>query len=83
MKKEITVYDKEYTSWVQELKDRYLSQQLKAHSAIMNYCLEFYWSVGKDIVSNRPQLVDDLWCVPWGHLSYIIARENLPLRLAV
>lgn len=55
MKNEITVYDKEYTSWVQELKDRYLSQQLKAHSAVMNYCLEFYWSVGKDIVSKQSE----------------------------
>ena len=120
-------FDKEYTAWVQELKARYLQQRLKAHSAVMNYCLEFYWSVGKDIVSkqsenrygsgfykrlsddlkselpdvkglsptnlkymkyyyelfkdeteNRPQLVDDLRSIPWGHLRYIIdsCKEN-------
>ena len=121
MANEITVFDKEYSSWVQELKNRYLQQRLKAHSAVINYCLEFYWSVGKDIVSkqsenkygsgfykklsndlknelpgvkglsptnlkymkyyyelfkdeteNRPQLVDDLRTIPWGHIRYII-----------
>lgn len=55
MENEITVYDNEYTSWLQELKERYLSQQLKAHSAVLNYCLEFYWSVGKDIVSKQSE----------------------------
>ena len=55
MGNEITVYDKEYTSWLQELKERYLSQQLKAHSAVLNYYLEFYWSVGKDIVSKQSE----------------------------
>ena len=48
-------FDKEYTAWVQELKARYLQQRLKAHSAVMNYCLEFYWSVGKDIVSKQSE----------------------------
>ena len=55
MKNEIAVYDNEYTSWLQELKKRYLSQQLKAHSAVLNYYLEFYWSVGKDIVSKQSE----------------------------
>ena len=121
MAKELEVFDKDYSAWVQELKERYLTQRLKAHSAVMNYCLEFYWSVGKDIVSkqsenkygsgfykrlsldlknelpgvkglsptnlkymkyyyelfmeevlNRPQLVDDLKRIPWGHLRFII-----------
>ena len=106
---------------MQELKERYLTQRLKAHSVVMNYCLEFYWSVGNDIVSKqsenkhgsgfykrlsldlqnelpgvkglsptnlkymkyyyelfmeevliRPQLVDELKRIPWGHLRYII-----------
>jgi len=121
MTKELSKFDKAYSEWVQELKERYLTQRLKAHSAVMNYCLEFYWSVGKDIVSkksenkygsgfykklsldlqhelpgvkglsptnlkymkyyyelfmdevaNRPQLVDDLKRIPWGHLRTII-----------
>lgn len=55
MGNEITVYDNEYTSWLQELKERYLSQQLKAHSAVLNYYLEFYWSIGKDIVSKQSE----------------------------
>ncbi len=52
---EIVAFDKEYSLWVQELKNRYLSQQLKAHSAVMNYCLEFYWSVGKDIFQKQSE----------------------------
>lgn len=55
MANEITVFDKEYSTWVQELKNRYLQQRLKAHSAVINYCLEFYWSLGKDIVSKQSE----------------------------
>ena len=55
MAKKLEVYDKDYSGWVQELKERYLRQRLKAHSAVMNYCLEFYWSVGKDIVSKQSE----------------------------
>ena len=55
MAKKLEVYDKDYSVWVQELKERYLTQRLKAHSAVMNYCLEFYWSVGKDIVSKQSE----------------------------
>ncbi len=55
MAKKLEVYDKDYSVWVQELKERYLRQRLRAHSAVMNYCLEFYWSVGKDIVSKQSE----------------------------
>ena len=121
MANKLEIFDKDYSGWVQELKERYLTQRLKAHSAVMNYCLEFYWSVGKDIVSKqsenkygsgfykrlsldlqnelpgvkglsptnlkymkyyyelfmeevliRPQLVDELKRIPWGHLRCII-----------
>ena len=121
MANKIATFDKDYSEWIKELKERYLTQRLKAHSAVMNYCLEFYWSVGKDIVSkqcdnkygtgfykrlsldlqhelpgvkglsptnlkymkyyyelfkdevlNRPQAVDDLMSIPWGHLRSII-----------
>ena len=121
MAKKLEIFDKDYSAWVRELKERYLTQRLKAHSAVMNFCLEFYWSVGKDIVSKqsenkygsgfykrlsldlqnelpgvkglsptnlkymkyyyelfmeevliRPQLVDELKRIPWGHLRCII-----------
>ena len=26
----------------------------------------------KDEIPNRPQVVDDLVCLPWGHIRYII-----------
>ena len=47
MAKDLANFDKNYAEWVQELKKRYLTQRLKAHSAVLNHCLEFYWSLGK------------------------------------
>lgn len=41
--------DKDYLNWLIELKQRFLSQRLKASSAVNANLLEFYLSVGKDI----------------------------------
>lgn len=118
---DVDLFDNEYSEWVKDLKSRYFQQRLKAHYVVMNNCLDFYWSVGKDIVlkqsenkygknfykrlsldlqhelpgvkglsptnlkymkyyyelfinevENRPQLVDDLKRIPWGHIRCII-----------
>lgn len=45
-KKEI---DNDYTQWIKELKQRYLSARLKAATAVNTSLLEFYWSIGADI----------------------------------
>lgn len=42
-----------YMKWLEELKDRYLRQRLKAMSAVSNYVLEFYWNLGKDITTRQ------------------------------
>lgn len=41
-----------YAQWLAELKQRYRDQQLKAAVLINRAMLEFYWSVGHDIVER-------------------------------
>lgn len=45
--------DKNYAEWLEELKNRYLRQRLKAMSAVNNSVLEYYWEMGRDIVARQ------------------------------
>lgn len=45
--------DKTYANWLSELKHRYVNQRLKAMAAVNNGVLEFYWNLGRDIVSQQ------------------------------
>lgn len=45
--------DTSYMKWLEELKDRYLRQRLKAMSAVNNNVLEYYWNLGKDITARQ------------------------------
>lgn len=45
--------NKEYRSWVKELKQRYLSARLKASVAANRTLLEYYWSLGRDIADKQ------------------------------
>ena len=54
MTKKITLsQDKEYRSWVKELKRRYLSARLKASIDANRTLLEYYWSLGRDITDKQ------------------------------
>lgn len=54
MTKNITLsQDKEYRSWVKELKQRYLSARLKASIDANRTLLEYYWSLGRDITNKQ------------------------------
>ena len=44
-----TSKDGSYHVWLKELKQRYLSQRLKASTSVNTALLEFYWSLGRDI----------------------------------
>ena len=44
--------DTEYAVWIQELKDRYRQSQIKAAVAVNKEMLQFYWTVGHDIVAR-------------------------------
>lgn len=46
-------HNKEYRSWVKELKQRYLSSRLKASVDANRTLLEYYWSLGRDITDKQ------------------------------
>ena len=47
--------DKEYISWLTDVKQRFRSAQTKAMVRVNTSMLEFYWSVGRDLVAMRPE----------------------------
>ncbi|MDE5877444.1 MAG: PDDEXK nuclease domain-containing protein [Muribaculaceae bacterium] len=49
--------DTEYSRWIQELKERYRSSQIKAAAKVNREMLRFYWSVGRDIVARDAENV--------------------------
>lgn len=51
--RDLTFYGHEYGQWLEDLKQRYLSQRMRATVAVNSALLEFYWSVGKDISENQ------------------------------
>ena len=50
---QLMITDKEYTSWISELSQRYRFTQVKAAVKVNEEMLRFYWSVGEDIVSRQ------------------------------
>lgn len=47
--------DKAYASWIEELSQRYRKSQIKAATYVNSEMLQFYWSLGKDIVTLRAE----------------------------
>ncbi len=45
--------EKNYSSWVNDLKQRYLSARLQAATAVNTSLLKYYWSIGKDIAEKQ------------------------------
>lgn len=43
--------DKDYASWIESLSQRYKHSQIKAATHVNSEMLQFYWSLGKDIVT--------------------------------
>lgn len=43
--------DKNYASWIEELSQRYRKSQIKAATHVNSEMLQFYWSLGRDIVT--------------------------------
>ena len=43
--------DKDYASWIEELSQRYRKSQIKAATHVNSEILQFYWSLGHDIVT--------------------------------
>lgn len=47
--------DKEYIEWLSEVKARFRQSQIKASVRVNTSMLEFYWSVGRDLVALRAE----------------------------
>lgn len=43
--------DKDYASWIEELSQRYRKSQIKAAIHVNSEMLQFYWSLGRDMVT--------------------------------
>ena len=55
MSKAISILDKEYLQWVQDLCKRYRQSQIKAAAKVNTEQLKYYWAVGRDIVTLKAE----------------------------
>lgn len=55
MSKSITILDKDYSQWIQELSSRYRRSQIKAAVKVNEEMLRFYWGLGRDIVEMKAE----------------------------
>ena len=47
--------DKEYVEWLSQVKARFRQGQIKASIRVNSAMLEFYWSIGRDLVALRAE----------------------------
>lgn len=58
MSKDLTIIDKDYTQWVEELSVRYRQSQVKAAVKVNREMLKYYWELGRDIEEMH---VEERW----------------------
>lgn len=58
MSKELTILDKDYTQWVEDLSARYRQSQIRASVRVNREMLKYYWELGRDIEDMR---VEERW----------------------
>jgi len=51
--KNIAIIDKDYKLWISEIRGRYRQSQIKAAVKVNSEMLQFYWSLGHDIVERE------------------------------
>ena len=74
MNKPISILDKDYLQWVNELCMRYRQSQIKAAVKVNTEMLKFYWSLGRDIVALK---AEDRWGSKFFHnLSRDLKEAN-------
>ncbi|MBQ9252295.1 MAG: hypothetical protein IJ188_06645 [Clostridia bacterium] len=66
--------DQNYNNWLQELKTRYQSAQIKAAVSVNRELLAFYWSLGRDIVTKKAESL-------WGNHFYRTLSRDLHREL--
>ena len=70
----LTNLDKDYASWIEELSQRYKHSQIKAATHVNSEMLQFYWSLGKDIVTLHAES-------RWGEKFLVNLSSNLRAKL--
>lgn len=50
-----TIADNEYVKWLSDVKARFHQSQIKAAIRVNTTMLEFYWSIGRDLVALRAE----------------------------
>lgn len=58
MSKGLTIIDKDYTRWVEDLSVRYRQSQIKAAVRVNQELLKYYWELGRDI---KEMHVEERW----------------------
>ena len=58
MSKELTIIDKDYTQWVEDLSVGYRQSQIKAAVRVNRELLKYYWELGRDIEEMH---VEERW----------------------
>lgn len=58
MSDELTIIDKDYTQWVENLSVRYQQSQVRAAVKVNRELIQYYWELGRDIVEMH---VEDRW----------------------
>lgn len=58
MSKGLTITDKDYTRWVEDLSVRYRQSQIKAAVRVNRELLKYYWELGRDIEEMH---VEERW----------------------
>lgn len=58
MNKNLTIIDKDYTHWVENISVRYRQSQIRASVKVNQELLRFYWELGRDIEEMH---VEERW----------------------
>ena len=58
MSNNLTVIDKDYTQWVEDLSVRYQQSQIRASVKVNTEMLKYYWELGRDIEEMH---VEERW----------------------
>lgn len=58
MSKGLTIIDKDYTQWIEDLSVRYRQSQIKAAVRVNRELLKYYWELGRDIEEMH---VEERW----------------------
>lgn len=66
--------DKDYASWIEKLSQRYKHSQIKAATHVNSEMLQFYWSLGKDIVTLHAES-------RWGEKFLVNLSSDLRAKL--